>query len=176
MADRGGLHALNVYNGLSGRTGQNTPSENLREFASLSNHDDGTSKPVLFVLKCISALDGYEIEELAREIEPDAYDDLSDNIQNIAEIMREAYGGGTLSGMIGEEYRLNLPEELGDKVTSDIPDFDDPDFFVKLHTDCAPLADRKKLFVRLWNAFELEDKKAFLKRADPHGAFQRTAP
>lgn len=43
-----------------------------------------------------------------------------------------------------------------------IPDFDDPDFMAKMHTDAAPLRDRAALFIRLWNSFDPDLRAEFL--------------
>lgn len=43
-----------------------------------------------------------------------------------------------------------------------IPSFDDPEFEAKLHTDAAPLAERVRLFVRLWRSFDPGIRAEFL--------------
>lgn len=141
----------------------------------MSNPDLSTSKPILFILKCIAALDEYDIEELAYEISNGTDDVLEEKLREGTETIREVYGSSALFAEVAEEYRRLHSANLHPEIECDLPDFDDPDFFTKLHTDCAPLPDRKRLFVRLWNTFEFEDKRAFLKSVDPHGAFRRIA-
>ena len=46
---------------------------------------------------------------------------------------------------------------------STIPEFDDPDFMAKLHTDAAPMNDRVRLFVRLWQSFDPALRAEFLR-------------
>jgi len=157
------------------RTDQNTPLETTQEFPPVSNYVSGLSKEVKFVLKCIAALDEYEIEELAHEISPDDTDALALQILDEACATREAYGGGTLFAQVAEEYRRNRPDDPHPEIECDLPDFDDPDFLTKLHTDSAPLPDRKRLFVRLWNGFEIGDKRAFMSRVDPTGIFRQVS-
>lgn len=88
---------------------------------------------------------------------------------------REAFGASTLFAQVAEEYRRNCPADPHPEIECDLPDFDDPDFLTKQHTDSAPLPDRKRLFIRLWNGFELVDKRAFLTRVDTKGVFRQVA-
>ena len=141
----------------------------------LSNPVSGTSHAVKFILKCIAALDEYDIEELAYEISNGTDDELACKLREESCITREVYGGNTLFAEVAEEYRRNRPADPHPEIECDLPHFDDPDFLTKLHTDSAPLPDRKRLFVRLWNGFDHEDKRAFLSRVDPKGAFQQVA-
>jgi hypothetical protein len=76
---------------------------------------------------------------------------------------------------VAEEYRRNWASSQHPEIECDLPDFDDPDFLAKLHADTAPLPDRKRLFVRLWNCFGVEDQRAFLLRVDPNGVFRQAA-
>ena len=64
--------------------------------------------------------------------------------------MREVYGSRSLFAEVAEEYRRKRGAALEKDGHCGLPDFDDPDWDVKVHTDSAPLEDRKKLFVRLW--------------------------
>lgn len=175
MAIPSGKHTKCYSNELSRRTSRTPPAENASEFAGMSNPDLSTSKPILFILKCIAALDEYDIEELAYEISNGTDDVLEEKLREGTETIREVYGSSALFAEVAEEYRRLHSANLHPEIECDLPDFDDPDFFTKLHTDCAPLPDRKRLFVRLWNTFEFEDKRAFLKSVDPHGAFRRIA-
>lgn len=172
MALWGGSSSASFSNGVACRTIQNTPPETTQKKLSVSNRDHGLSEAVKFVLKCIAALDEYEVEELAYEISPDNADELTTQMMDEALVTREAFGGGALFAQVAEEYRRNRPTNRGDD-ECELPDFDDPDFLSKLHTESAPLADRKRLFVRLWGDFDIADKRAFLVRVDPNGAFQR---
>ena len=160
-------------NELECRTSQNTPLETSQNSSPVSNFVPELSRAVKFVLKCIAALDEYEVEELAHEISPDDADQLAIQILEEACATREAWGGGSLFAQVAEEYRRNRPADPHPEIECDIPDFDDPDFLTKLHTDSAPLPDRKRLFVRLWSGFELDDKRAFLSRVDPNGVFRQ---
>ena len=126
-------------------------------------------------MKCIAALDEYEIEELAHEISNETDDELACKLHEESCVTREVYGGSTFFAEVAEEYRRNRPVDPHPEIECDIPDFDDPDFLTKLHTDSAPLPDRKRLFVRLWNGFEPEDKQAFFSRVDPNGVFRQVA-
>ena len=141
----------------------------------MSNFVPELSRAVKFVLKCIAALDVYEVEELAHEISPDDADQLALQILEEACATREAWGGGSLFAQVAEEYRHNRAADSHPEIECDLPDFDDPDFLTKLHTDSAPLPDRKRLFVRLWNSFEFEDKRVFLSRVDPNGVFRQVS-
>lgn len=162
-------------NELGCRTAPNTPVETSPKSPPVSNCVPELSRAVKFVLKCIAALDDYEVEELANEISPDDADQLAIQILEEACATREAWGGNALFAQVAEEYRRNRPSDPHPEIECDLPHFDDPDFLTKLHTDSAPLADRKRLFVRLWDGFELEDKRAFLSRIDPNGIFQQVA-
>lgn len=173
MALWGGSSSASYSNGVACRTIQNTPSETTQKMLSVSNRDHRLSEAVKFVLKCIAALDEYEVEELAHEISPDNADELTNQLMDEASVTRETFGGGALFAQVAEEYRRNRLAHGGIEDDCDLPDFDDPDFLSKLHTESAPLADRKRLFVRLWGGFDLADKRAFLVRVDPNGAFQR---
>lgn len=175
MADRGGSGVSTTSNDLTCRTAPEAPLETSNKSAALSNPISGTSRAVKFILKCIAALDEYEIEELAHEISNETDDELACKLHEESCITREVYGGSTLFAEVAEEYRRNRPADPHPEIECDIPDFDDPDFLTKLHTDSAPLSDRKRFFVRLWNGFELEDKRAFLSRVDPNGAFRQVA-
>ncbi|TDE36319.1 hypothetical protein [Antarcticimicrobium sediminis] len=141
----------------------------------MSNSIPELSRAVKFILKCIAALDEYEVEELAYEISPDDADQLAIQILEEACATREAWGGGSLFAQVAEEYCRNRSADPHPEIECDLPDFDDPDFVTKIQPDSAPLPDRKRLFVRLWNGFELEDKRAFLSRVDPKGVFRQVA-
>lgn len=141
----------------------------------MSNPVPQASRAVKFILKCIAALNEYEIAELAYEIWNEADEELADKLHEESCINREVYGCSSLFAEVAEEYRRNRPADPNPEIECDLPDFDDPDFLTKLHTDNAPLPDRKRLFVRLWNGFDLEDKRAFLSRVDPNGVFQQVA-
>ncbi|NKX42201.1 hypothetical protein HGG71_12125 [Rhodobacteraceae bacterium R_SAG2] len=175
VADRGGPGSSIYSNELECRTGLNTPIETSQKSPAVSNFVPELSRAVKFVLKCIASLDVDEVEELAHEISPDDADQLAIQILEEACATREAWGGGSLFAQVAEEYRRNRPDDPHPEIECDLPDFDDPDFLTKLHTDSAPLPDRKRLFVRLWNGFELEDKQAFLSRVDPNGVFRQVA-
>jgi hypothetical protein len=175
VADRGEPGSPIHSNDLECRTGQDAPVETSQKTPPVSNFVPELSRAVKFVLKCIAALDVYEVEELAHEISPDDADQLAIQILEEACATRGACGGGTLFAQVAEEYRRNRPDDPHPEIECDLPDFDDPDFLTKLHTDSAPLPDRKRLFVRLWNSFELEDKRAFLSRVDPNGVFRQVA-
>lgn len=54
-----------------------------------------------------------------------------------------------------------------------IPDFDDPHFEAKLRPETAPLNERKRLFVRLWNSFPESDRAAFLRNIASPGEKRR---
>jgi hypothetical protein len=126
-------------------------------------------------MKCIAALSEHEAEELGYEILNETRDEFVEQLHAGAGVYREVYGGNTLFAEVAEEYRRQREECFGDDIDEDFPHFDDPDFLTKLHTDGAPLVDRKRLFVRLWNGFELEDKRAFLSRVDPNGVFRQVS-
>lgn len=175
MADRGGSGVSSNTNDLTCRTTPEAPFETPPKSTALSNPVSGTSQAVTFILKCIAALDEYDIEELAYEISNGSNDELACKLHEESCITREIYGGSTLFAEVAEEYRRNRPADPHPEIKCDLPHFDDPDFLTKLHTDSAPLPDRKRLFVRLWNGFKLEDKRAFLSRVDPNGAFQQAA-
>ncbi|WP_139236442.1 hypothetical protein [Sedimentitalea nanhaiensis] len=175
VADRGGSGVLPVSNGLTRRTAPETPFETSQQSAPLSNYVPHTSQAVKFVVKCIAALDEYDIEELANEIWNEADQELADKLREESSINREVYGSKSLFAEVAEEYRRNRADDPHPEIECDLPDFDDPDFLTKLHTDNAPLADRKQLFVRLWNGFENEDKRAFMSRVDPNGVFRQVA-
>lgn len=175
MADRGGPDSSIYSNELECRTDQNAPIETSQKSPAVSNFVPELSRAVKFVLKCIASLDVDEVEELAHEISPDEADQLAIQILEEACATREAWGGGSLFAQVAEEYRRNRPDDPHPEIECDLPDFDDPDFLTKLHTDSAPLPDRKRLFVRLWNGFELKDKQAFLSRVDPNGVFRQVA-
>jgi hypothetical protein len=144
------------------------------ENSGLSNHDDGVPKDVTHILRCIAVLDEYDVCSLVNELSPDD-DELEISILNYSCDMIEMYGCRSLIAEVATEYRRNRGGTLKQDGYCDLPDFDDPDWDVKVHTDSAPLGDRKKLFVRLWKGFCEKDQKAFLSRIDPHGVFQRHA-
>lgn len=175
MADRGGSDVSSVCKGLTCRTDSEHPAETSQQNRPLSNPVVGKSRAVKFILKCIAALDEYEIEELAYEISNETDAELVFKLHEESCISREVYGCNTILAEVAEEYRRNRAADPHPEIECDLPDFDDPDFLTKLHTDSAPLPDRKKLFVRLWNSFEIEDKRAFLLRVDPNGAFNKVA-
>ena len=175
MALWGGSGVSPNSNDLTCRTTPEAPLEAPRKSAALSNPVSGTSQAVKFILKCIAALDEYEIEELAHEISNETDDELACKLHEESCVTREVYGGSTFFAEVAEEYRRNRPVDPHPEIECDIPDFDDPDFLTKLHTDSAPLPDRKRLFVRLWNGFEPEDKQAFFSRVDPNGVFRQVA-
>jgi hypothetical protein len=162
-------------NDLECRTDPNVPIETSQKSPPVSNFVPELSRTVKFVLKCIATLDKYEIEELANEISPDDADQLAIQILDEACATREAWGGGSLFAQVAEEYRRTRSADPHPEIECDLPDFDDPDFLTKLHTDNAPLPERKRLFVRLWNSFELEDKRAYMSRVDPNGVFGKVA-
>ena len=126
-------------------------------------------------MKCIAALSEQEAEELGYEILNEARDEFVEQLHAGAGVYREVYGGNTLFAEVAEEYRRQREDCTHDDTYDEFPHFDDPDFLTKLHTDSAPLADRKRLFVRLWNGFELEDRRAFLSRVDSNGAFRQVS-
>jgi len=175
VADRGGSGVSSKSNDLTCRTTPDDPLETPRKSAALSNPVSGTSQAVKFILRCIAVLDEYEIEELAHEISNGTDDELVCKLHEESCINHEVYGCNSLFAEVAEEYRRNCPADPHPEIECDLPDFDDPDFLTKLHTDSAPLPDRKRLFVRLWNGFELEDKRAFMSRVDPNGVFQQVA-
>ncbi|MEQ3730293.1 MAG: hypothetical protein ABNH38_23125 [Tateyamaria sp.] len=175
IADPRGSSVSSYSNDLTCRTAPQAPFETPPKSTTLSNPVSGTSQAVNFVLKCIAALDEYDIEALAYEISNGTDDELTSKLHEESCITREVYGGSTLFAEVAEEYRRNRPADPHPELECDLPHFDDPDFLTKLHTDSAPLSDRKRLFVRLWNGFDLEDKRAFLTRVDPNGVFQQVA-
>ena len=169
-----GIHSDNENKTIGCRTPENTPVENSQENSGLSNHDDGLPKDVTHILRCIAALDEYDVYFLASELSPDD-DELEISITNYSCDMREVYGCRSLIAEVAEEYRRNRGGTLKQDGYCDLPDFDDPDWDVKVYTDSAPIEDRKKLFVRLWQGFREVDRKSFLSRVDPHGVFHRCA-
>lgn len=175
MAIPEGNNVSFVSNGFSGRTPSTIPLETPTQNGTLSNHILPTSPSVKFIMKCIAALDECGIEELAFEISNGTDDELVMKLFEETACVREAYGSSTIFEEVAKEYRRNRPASTHSQIECDLPHFDDPDFETKLHTDSAPLPERKKLFVRLWNTFETEDRRAFMSRVDPKGVFQRLA-
>lgn len=168
---RAGSGVSSNFNGFTCRTEETTPHDAPQEFSPVSNYIPELSRAVKFILKCIATLNEYEIDQLACEISPDDADHLAVQILEEACAKREAWGSSSLFAEVAEEYRRSREADPHPEIECDFPHFDDPDFLTKLHTDSAPLPDRKRLFVRLWNGFELEDKRAFLSRVDPKGVF-----
>lgn len=176
VADRGGLDDLGHSKELVCRTSDPPPLEAPRENPPVTNCVPGQSSGVKYVLGCIAALDEYDISNLAWWLSSDD-GELEQNILQQACDTREIHGTKSLFSITAEEYRSGRSEgghlEPDDGLDDDYPDFDDPDFLAKLHTDSAPLPDRKRLFIRLWKGFESVDRKAFLTRLYPQGAFQQ---
>ncbi|PYC47767.1 hypothetical protein DI396_06580 [Litorivita pollutaquae] len=141
----------------------------------MSNQVSLLSDAVEFILKCIAALDEYEIAELANEISREVDPELAQKLSDQAIIVQEVYGTGSLFAEVAEEYRRSHSIDTHPELECDLPDFDDPDFLVKLHTDSASTPDRKRLFIRLWESFTTDDQRAFLSRIDPNGAFRQNA-
>ncbi|OAN86076.1 hypothetical protein A8B74_07470 [Sulfitobacter geojensis] len=139
----------------------------------MSNYVPDVSSAVTFAIKTIAALDEYDVEALARELSDDPYDDLVAKLYEASITSHQIHGAKSLFAEVAEEYRRNRAKSVSSETDCDIPDFDDPDFEVKLYTDSAPLDDRKRLFVRLWDGFSTEDQRAFMSRVDPNGVFRR---
>jgi len=123
----------------------------------------------------IATLDEYDIDELAYEISKDTDDELAQKLREEACEFREVYGCGSLSEKVAVEYHLNGSDDEDADVDCDLPRLDDPEFLTHLQIEGAPLPDRKRLFVRLWDGFEIKDKRAFLTRVDPNDLSQRAA-
>lgn len=170
-----GSDVSSVPNSITCRTALDAHLETSRQNNPVSNYVSLVSQPVKFVLKCIAALNEYEVEELAYEISNETDDELEEKLREESCANREAYGCSSLFVEVAKEYRRNRGGDLHPEIECDLPDFDDPDFLTKLHTDGAPLADRKRLFIRLWNGFKTEEKRAFLARVDPNGVFRQVA-
>ena len=91
VADRGGSDVSPVSNGLTCRTAPERTPETSQQSVPLSNPVSGTSRAVKFILKCIAALDEFEIEELAYEISNETDDELVCKLHEESCITREVY-------------------------------------------------------------------------------------
>lgn len=172
MADRGGLHASSVSNGLICRTSDPTHSESKQQIPGLTNLEFETSAELKDVLDQISRLDEYDLDFLAYEIAPD---DCVDQVQthllefSLHHEPRPQNTQAFIEAAI--EYRQSRGTVQVEISGPSIPEFDDPDFSAKLHMDSTPLNERKQFFVRLWESFDRTDRIAFLRKIDPNGAF-----